>query len=92
MEFVCSAPFMTDYITLDFRESGLFNEIACGSTAAAPPLPPLSGPIKGKETLRPQRQEQRQMEESKRGLSKRDQELRDRKAYLKNFWYAAGKP
>jgi hypothetical protein len=25
-----------------------------------------------------------------KGLSKRDKELRDRKSYLKNFWYAAG--
>jgi hypothetical protein len=80
---------MTGYMV--FCESGPFSEVACGSTAAAPPSLPLSGPIKGKETLQPKRQQQPQIEESKQGLSKRDQELRDRKAYLKNFWYAAGK-
>jgi hypothetical protein len=51
----------------------------------SPPSPFFPGPIKGKEVLRPRRQLQPQIEESKRGLSKRDQELRDRKAYLKKL-------
>jgi hypothetical protein len=65
--------------------------------------PKAAGPIKSKESLKKssrsssrqqqqqQQQEEERAEEAKR-LSKRDQELRDRKAYLKNFWYAAGEP
>lgn len=51
------------------------------------------GPIKSKEGLKKshsQQQQEEELAEEARRLSKRDQELRDRKAYLKNFWYAAG--
>jgi hypothetical protein len=48
-----------------------------------------SGPINQKEGLK--RQQQQERDEAQRRISKRDQELKDRKAYLKNFWYAAGK-
>jgi hypothetical protein len=47
-----------------------------------------AGPIKQKEGLK--RQQQQERDEAQRRISKRDQELKDRKAYLKNFWYAAG--
>lgn len=47
-----------------------------------------AGPIKQKEGLK--RQQQQERDEAQKRISKRDQELKDRKAYLKNFWYAAG--
>jgi hypothetical protein len=34
---------------------------------------------------------EREVEEEEKKMSKRDKELQERKAYLKNFWYAAGK-
>jgi hypothetical protein len=61
---------------------------------------PKTGPIKPKEklhkmpkgmggsVLRPPAEKQQQREQQQ---SRREKELADRKAYLKNFWYAAGK-
>lgn len=54
-------------------------------------FPCAEGPIKPKEHLKKQRFPKlpQQEESAKDRRSRRDQELRERKMYLKNFWYAA---
>jgi hypothetical protein len=71
-----------------------------GPAVQEPPTKPKTGPIKPKEklsktpkglggsVLRPPAEKQQQREQQH---SRREKELADRKAYLKNFWYAAGK-
>lgn len=51
-----------------------------------------AGPIKPKEHLKKQRSPKPQTEEesAQEKRTRRDKELRERKMYLKNFWYAAG--
>lgn len=47
--------------------------------------------LKKKKSDQQQQQQEKSEKDDKSGLSKRDKELRDRKAYLKSFWYAAGR-
>eukprot|EP00878_Enallax_costatus_P003488 GHUV01003701.1.p1 GENE.GHUV01003701.1~~GHUV01003701.1.p1 ORF type:complete len:521 (+),score=199.28 GHUV01003701.1:1499-3061(+) len=59
--------------------------------AAAGRIKAPEGPIKPKEHLKKQRLPKlpQQEESAKDKRSRRDKELRERKMYLKNFWYAA---
>jgi hypothetical protein len=71
-----------------------------GPAVQEPATKPKTGPIKPKEklhkmpkgmggsVLRPPAEKQQQREQQQ---SRREKELADRKAYLKNFWYAAGR-